>query len=76
MNKTILYLTIVLSVVGISLGGYYVMTHTAVLIDTQPSATPAAKEPTADTQTSPKPNHGDFEKRFEPKPPPSKGAKS
>jgi hypothetical protein len=76
MNKTLLYLTVVISVAVISLGSYYVVTHTALHFEAPSAATPTTVEPTSDSSIAPKPNHGDFQKRFEPKPPPAKGSKS
>ena len=64
MPKTIYY--VILTVVAISAvsGIYYYSTRTEVVVRDKPAVTPA-NDPVA----KPRVDHGDFQKRFEPKPP-------
>lgn len=73
MSRTGLYLSIVIAVTAASLGGYYVVTQMDVVHFPAVSA-PAPTDQTSATagNSVPRPNHGDFEKRFEPRPPASK----
>ena len=72
MSKTVISFIVAIAVIGASAGGYYFLTRTEV-VRVDSSSTPLP--PTAERDPKPKPNHGDFEKRFEPKPPPPNGGK-
>jgi hypothetical protein len=76
MSKTSISLIVVVVSAFAAAGGYYFLSRTevthAVTLPPQ-SSSPEAKQ---DPKERPKPNHGDFEKRFEPTPPPSNGGKS
>jgi hypothetical protein len=74
MSKTVVYVSVILAIVGASLGGYYVITHTQALhVELTPPTSPKADDATA--APPPKPDHGNFEKRFQPKPPAPNGGK-
>jgi hypothetical protein len=74
MNKTVLYLTVFLAIVGASIGGYYVITHTQALrVEIAPPM--SVKPDDTGAAPAPKPNHGNFEQRFQPKPPSPNGGK-
>jgi hypothetical protein len=75
MSKTLVYIVTVISVVAVSVGSYYVVTHSAAPSDTPTSTSPPVNGGYVGSNPAPKPNHGDFQKRFEPKPPPAKSSK-
>lgn len=72
MNKIVLYAIVSIVVIAGAVGGYQYFTRTEVV----QVEVPSAPQPTpTDSTTKPKPNHGSFEKRFEPKPPPADGGR-
>jgi hypothetical protein len=73
MNKTAISLVVVVAAIGASAAGYYFLTRTEVVRIEAPSA-PSPVAGNDHVQRTP-PNHGNFEKRFEPKPPPPNGGK-
>ena len=76
MSKTFLYLIAAIAVVGVSAGGYYVYTRTVVTSAESPSSpSPPASTREPESPKRNQPNHGEFQKRFEPAPPPPNGGK-
>jgi len=73
MNKIVVYAIVSIVVIGSAVGGYRYFTRTEVVQVEVPSA---AQPAPIDSTPKPKPNHGSFEKRFEPKPPPADGGRS
>jgi hypothetical protein len=73
MGKLIYYIVAALVVVGAGGGAYYYFTRVEVV--TVQTPTPALPDVPASVP-KPKPDHGDFQKRFEPKMPPPDGGKS
>jgi hypothetical protein len=73
MSKLISYIVAALVVAGTAGGAYYYFTRVEVVTVQMPSPNPP--EPPASVP-KPKPEHGDFQKRFEPKMPPPDSGKS
>lgn len=75
MTKTISIFSLCMAVVAATAGGYFYLTRTETIrVESQHVETPPlVREP--DPLPKPKPEHGDFNKRFEPKPPPTDGGK-
>jgi hypothetical protein len=75
MSKSLFYLVVTLAVIGASLGGYYLYTETHV-VKVDVSTSPPNPSAGSNDPARPKPDHGQFEQRFQPKPPPANGGKS
>jgi hypothetical protein len=73
MSKIIYYLIAALVVIVGTAGGYYYFTKIDVLNVEAPAATVPHAPP--DPPVKPKPDHGDFQKRFQPVMPPANGGK-
>lgn len=77
MSKTLIYIT---AVVGLTLAsgvGYYAVTHWKTLrLEMAASSTDQAETKTPTPQPAQRADHGQFGKRFEPKPPSSNGGRS
>lgn len=73
MTKTTIYVIAGLVAVAGAAGGYVYHQRTEVRIEqtTEPQSAPTQDVP----QNKPKPDHGDFEKRFQPQPPPANGGR-
>jgi hypothetical protein len=77
MSKTLIYITAVIGLIVTSGAGYYAVTHwetlrleMAAASTEQPETKPPAPQPAQRAE------HGQFGKRFEPKPPPPNGGRS
>lgn len=76
MNKTLVYVAVVVGLIVTSGAGYYAVTHWETL-RLEIAAAPKDTAPqNSDSKPTQQPNHGDFGKRFEPKPPPPNGGTS
>ena len=73
MSKLIYYIVAALVVAGTAGGAYYYFTKVEVVTVHSPVPTPPDEQASV---SKPKPDHGDFQKRFEPKMPPPDGGKS
>ena len=73
MSKLIYYVIATVAVLVAAGGAYYYFTKIeVVIVQPQPPLQPEVPA----SVPKPKPNHGDFQKRFEPKMPPVDGGKS
>ena len=75
MTKTVSIITTAIAVLTAATGGYFIFTRTQVTSAVErPEGTTPPTDPHA-TAPRPKPEHGNFQRRFEPKPPPPNGGK-
>ena len=75
MKSSLVYASVALSVLVVSVGGYYYWTHrTEVRVEVAP-ATPADPQVSPTGTQTPRPEHGDFDKRFKPAAPTADGGK-
>jgi hypothetical protein len=74
MNRITVYVVVAIALAGASIGGYYWYSSSRVVVQqsAEQGNPPGQAEP---KPQEPKADHGDFRKRFEPKPPAS-GEKS
>lgn len=73
MSKVTLYVILSIVAVAGAAGGYHYFTRTEVIevpVKTEPPAQPSPQP------DKPKPDHGDFKKRFEPTPPAPNGGRN
>ena len=73
MSKLAVYTIATVVVLVGTIGGYLYFAKSEIVQVEVPSAPPAAPTPATSKQL---PNHGSFEKRFEPKPPPANGGRN
>lgn len=74
MSKFLIYLFITVAVIGLSATSYVYFGKEELVTVASPSKEWAAAPEGGEPKRG-KPNHGDFEKRFEPTPPPANGGK-
>lgn len=75
MSRITWLLTASIVVITLAAGTYYVSTRTEVTRVEHDAPPPAVSQGQPATPPPPKPDHGDFNRRFEPKPPPPNGGK-
>jgi hypothetical protein len=73
MSKALYYVVAVVAMLVTAGGAYYYFSKVEVVNVQMPAP---ASTPPASSPTPPKPDHGDFQKRFEPKMPVPDGGKS
>lgn len=75
MKRAFLYIVITAAVVVSSVGVYHVLSTTEYMSETHRAEAANDQNTPQREPPPPRPDHGNFQKRFEPKPPPSNGGR-
>jgi hypothetical protein len=75
MKRSLLYIVITVAVVVSSVGVYHVLSTSEYRDETQRAEASRDQHTPPTEPARPRPDHGNFQKRFEPMPPPSNGGR-
>jgi hypothetical protein len=75
MKRSLLYIVIAVAVVVSSVGVYHVLSTSEYRGETQRAEASSDQNMPPTKPAPPRPDHGNFQKRFEPVPPPSNGGR-